>query len=65
MIYQKDSSKAEEFIHHEEILDTLEYAKNNKDNRALIEQLIEKASHCKGLSLAKQPCCWNATSPTL
>ena len=26
MIYQKDSSKAEEFIHHEEILDTLEYA---------------------------------------
>ena len=23
MIYQKDSSKAEEFIHHEEILDTL------------------------------------------
>ena len=25
MIYQKDSSKAEEFIHHEEILDTLEY----------------------------------------
>ena len=50
MIYQKDSSKAEEFIHHEEILDTLEYAKNNKDNRALIEQLSEKASHCKGLS---------------
>ena len=30
MIYQKDSSKAEEFIPHEEILDTLEYAKNNK-----------------------------------
>ena len=44
MIYQKDSSKAEEFIPHEEILDTLEYAKNNKDNRALIEQLIEKFS---------------------
>ena len=30
MIYQKDSSKAEEFIHHEEILDTLEYAQNNR-----------------------------------
>ena len=44
MIYQKDSSKAEEFIHHEEILDTLEYAQNNKDNRVLIEQLIEKAA---------------------
>ena len=49
MIYQKDSSKAEEFIHHEEILDTLEYAQNNKDNRVLIEQLIEKAALCKGL----------------
>ena len=48
MIYQKDSSKAEEFIHHEEILDTLEYAQNNKDNRVLIEQLIEKAALCKG-----------------
>ena len=51
MIYQKDSSKAEEFIHHEEILDTLEYAQNNKDNRVLIEQLIEKAALCKGLTL--------------
>ena len=50
MIYQKDSSKAEEFIHHEEILDTLEYAQNNKDNRVLIEQLIEKAALCKGLT---------------
>ena len=42
--------KAEEFIHHEEILDTLEYAQNNKDNRVLIEQLIEKAALCKGLT---------------
>ena len=50
MIYQADSSKAEEFIHHEEILNTLEYAQNNKDNRALIEQLIEKAALCKGLT---------------
>ena len=50
MIYQKDSSKAEEFIHHEEILDTLEYAQKNKDNRVLIEQLIEKAALCKGLT---------------
>ena len=53
MIYQKDSSKAEEFIHHEEILDTLEYAKNNKDNRALIEQLIEKAKDQRELELAQ------------
>ncbi len=50
MIYQADSPKAEEFIHHGEILDTLEYAQRNKDNRTLIEQLIEKAALCKGLA---------------
>ena len=44
MAYLKESSQAEEFIHHEEILDTLEYAQQNKNNRALIEQLIEKAA---------------------
>lgn len=33
MIYQADSSKAEEFINHEEILETLEYAQANKNNR--------------------------------
>jgi iron-only hydrogenase maturation protein HydG len=48
--YKADSSQAEEFIHHEEILETLEYARTNKDNRALIEQLIEKAALCKGLT---------------
>ena len=56
MIYQKDSSKAEEFIHHEEILDTLEYAQKNKDNRVLIEQLIEKAALCKGLTHREAAC---------
>ena len=39
MTYKVDSPEAEEFIHHEEILETLEYARTNKDNRALIEQL--------------------------
>ena len=50
MTYKVDSPEAEEFIHHEEILETLEYARTNKDNRALIEQLIEKAALCKGLT---------------
>ena len=47
MTYKVDSPEAEEFIHHEEILETLEYARTNKDNRALIEQLIEKVALCK------------------
>lgn len=49
-MYKVDSSQAEEFIHHEEILETLEYARNHKDNRTFIEQLIEKAALCKGLT---------------
>ena len=30
-MYNKKSKKAEEFISHEEILETLEYAKENKN----------------------------------
>ena len=49
-MYKVDSPQAEEFIHHEEILETLEYAWSHKDNRAFIEQLIEKAALCKALT---------------
>ena len=49
-MYNVSSKQAEEFIDHQEILDTLDYARTNKDNRALIESLLEKAASCKGLS---------------
>lgn len=49
-MYNVKSKKATEFIDHQEILDTLEYAKTNKDNQELIEQLIERARDCKGLT---------------
>lgn len=48
--YNMNSKRAEEFIHHQEILDTLEYAQANRNNRRLIESLIEKAGLCGGLS---------------
>ena len=32
-MYKADSKIAEEFIDHQEILDTLEYAHNNKSNQ--------------------------------
>ncbi|MDD7319004.1 MAG: [FeFe] hydrogenase H-cluster radical SAM maturase HydG [Prevotella sp.] len=48
--YDVKSDKAEEFINHQEISDTLEYAQANRTNRSLIEGLIEKAALCKGLS---------------
>ncbi|MBE7041452.1 MAG: [FeFe] hydrogenase H-cluster radical SAM maturase HydG [Ruminococcaceae bacterium] len=41
--YNPKSLKAEEFISHEEILDTLAYAEKNKDNVELIDSLLEKA----------------------
>ncbi len=42
-IYNPKSLKADEFINHEEILATLEYAEANKNNIALIDEILEKA----------------------
>lgn len=61
MAYNPQSSIATEFINHEEILDTLEYARQHKDDRVLISSLIEKARECRGLRIAKRQCCSNAT----
>lgn len=49
-MYHMKSSKADEFINHEEILDTLDYANTNKHNVKLIDQIIKKAKLRKGLS---------------
>ncbi|MDO4302249.1 MAG: [FeFe] hydrogenase H-cluster radical SAM maturase HydG [Clostridia bacterium] len=49
-MYNPKSLKAEEFISHDEILDTLAYADANKDNIELIDSIIEKAKERKGLS---------------
>ncbi len=50
--------KAEEFINDAEILDTLRYAEENKDNIELIDKILDKARprrtengvHCEGLT---------------
>ena len=44
------SSCADDFINHEEILDTLAYADQNKENSTLIDSIIQKAKKRKGLS---------------
>ncbi len=49
-MYDVKSPKAEEFINHEEILETLAYAEANKHNAALIDEIIAKAKLRKGLS---------------
>lgn len=48
--YNVKSSKAEEFINHEEIMETLDYAEKNKDNYDLIDSIIRKARQKKGLN---------------
>ena len=50
MGYDQKSCKAEEFINHEEILESLEYAKKNKGNKELIEGILDKANRAKGLT---------------
>ena len=50
MKYDPKSSKAEEFINDQKIRETLAYAEANKNNRELIDRILEKARDCKGLS---------------
>ncbi|MEG1564088.1 MAG: [FeFe] hydrogenase H-cluster radical SAM maturase HydG [Bacteroides sp.] len=49
-MYQVNSPHATEFIDHSEIREALDFAQENKSNRALMEQLIDKAASCKGLT---------------
>ena len=48
-MYNPKSLKAEEFISHEEILDTLAFAQANKNNVELIEKVLQKAELEKGI----------------
>lgn len=49
-MYNPSSLHAEEFIDHQEILDTLAYSDAHKNDRALITEILEKAKKRKGLS---------------
>ena len=49
-MYNVQSPHAQDFIAHEEVLDTLVYAKANKNNVELIDKIIAKAKERKGLS---------------
>ena len=49
-MYNPKSTKAEKFISHKEILDTIEYAQKNKNNEQLINEILNKAKQKKGLT---------------
>ena len=49
-MYNVKSPHATEFIDNEEVLSTLEYAEENKNNVALIDKILEKAKLGNGLT---------------
>ena len=49
-MYNPKSKIADEFISHEEILETLKYADENKNNIELVNSILEKARKAKGLT---------------
>lgn len=49
-MYDAASPHADEFINHQEILDTLEYAERASQDLALVDAILEKASKMKGLT---------------
>ncbi len=49
-MYNPKSLKAEEFICHEEVLQSIDYAEQNKNNEDLIDQILTKAKERRGLS---------------
>lgn len=49
-MYNPKSTKAEEFICHEEVLNSIDYAQKNKNNVELIDKILEKARQAKGLT---------------
>ena len=49
-MYNRNSKQAEEFISHQEILSSLEYAHANRRNIHLIDSILDKAQKRKGLS---------------
>ena len=49
-MYNPESHNAEEFISHDEVLATLDYAAQNKNNAALIDEILAKAKEGNGLS---------------
>ncbi len=49
-MYNAKSSVAQEFINHEEILSTIEYARNNKNNYEMINDILQEAEQMNGIS---------------
>ena len=50
MKYDVKACDAEAFINHEEIMESLAFAQQNRNNRALITEILDRASDARGLT---------------
>lgn len=64
-MYNSKSKNATDFINDEEILRTIEYAKDNKNNHAVIEEILNKASTCRGISYQEAAILLECDDPSL
>lgn len=64
-MYNSKSKNATDFINDEEILRTIEYAKDNKNNHAVIEEILNKASTCRGISYQEAAILLECDDPAL
>lgn len=49
-MYNPKSLEADEFINDEEILDSLAYGEQNKNNKQIVDRILEKAKNYKGIT---------------
>lgn len=63
MSYDKHSLHAEDFINHEEILESLDFARAHKDDVRMQLEILERAKDCKGISHREAAVLLSATDP--
>ena len=64
-MYNSKSKIATEFIDDEEILNTLEYAKQHQGDIELMEKILEKGAECKGLTYREAATLLECTDPVI
>ena len=64
-MYNPSSPHSDEFISHQEILDTLEEAERESRNPARVEAILEKAAMLKGLTHREAAILMDCTDPAL
>lgn len=63
--YNPSSPKAEEFISHQEILDTIDFVAQNAHNVDMAAKILERAHDCKGLSHREAALLLECSDPTI